>query len=127
MKRILAVLIALSGAALGVLIFNLFLVSYVPAYHEAFENAVMRDANIPTVIVNKDGEIIPPRTIISDEPVALTPIMTTDAEDYSIDATDSETLDTEKEIIEKSYYNDFETGEGYWVITYSDGSTEIEE
>ena len=36
---------------------------------------------------------------------------------------------TEKKpvIIDKEYHEDCGTGEGYWVITYSDGSTVVEQ
>ncbi len=32
----------------------------------------------------------------------------------------------ERYIVDKEYHEDCGTGEGYWVITYSDGTTEIE-
>ena len=49
-------------------------------------------------------------TYINNEPVAM----------------DEKPADTEKVIIDKQYHEDCGTGKGYWVITYDDGTTEIE-
>ncbi len=141
MRKILVISIALSGALLGVFIFNLLLFSTVPSYHDALEEAVLGESTIPTIIVDKKNEPggrgsgtifaeepTEQEAAIEDEPVALTPTAFTD---YPSDTKQNETEEVEniepkKEIIDKTYHEDCGTGEGYWVITYSDGSTEVE-
>ena len=128
MRRILTFTSIFAGTVLCVFIFNIVLYSAVPAYHYLLED-VVADDNIPTVTVTNepdlqqdisiDNEVFEPEkkpdsyyklTYINNEPVAL----------------DGQPKEIERVIVDKEYHEDCGTGKGYWVITYDDGTTEIE-
>ena len=128
MRRILTFTSIFAGTVLCVFIFNIVLYSAVPAYRYLLED-VVADDNIPTVTVTNepdlqqdislDNEVFEPEkkpdsyyklTYINNEPVAL----------------DGQPKEIERVIVDKEYHEDCGTGKGYWVITYDDGTTEIE-
>ena len=128
MRRILTFTSIFAGTVLCVFIFNIVLYSAVPAYRYLLED-VVADDNIPTVTVTNepdlqqdisiDNEVFELEkkpdsyyklTYINNEPVAL----------------DGQPKEIERVIVDKEYHEDCGTGKGYWVITYDDGTTEIE-
>ena len=128
MRRILTFTSIFAGTVLCVFIFNIVLYSAVPAYRYLLED-VVADDNIPTVTVTNepdlqqdisiDNKVFEPEkkpdsyyklTYINNEPVAL----------------DGQPKEIERVIVDKEYHEDCGTGKGYWVITYDDGTTEIE-
>ncbi len=119
-----------TGTAFMVFIFNLLLYAFWPAYHDTVSASVTdsmtetADRSIPVVtpqMVKEESpvpEVVPEETVaqsFADEQVALSP-----------EATDDTASEPELVIVDKQYHEDCGTGKGYWVITHSDGSTEIE-
>ncbi len=145
MKRFVGLTLAFSGAILGLFLVNLLLYSYNPQYHEALEAAVAGDSHIPVVEAdgsisekiqvatcvggykNSNAQVEGIKTVSSmveiseqngDEGVPL-------AATYEKEAKAEETP-AKPSIVDKEYHEDCGTGEGYWIIHYSDGSVEIE-
>ncbi len=148
MKRFVGLTLAFSGAVLGVFLVNLLLYSYNPQYHQALEAAVAGDSHIP--VVTADGK----RT--DNVHVAATmngkrngsAQLDTSVEDKQADRSmieiseqggnsdvplaasyeeaQSEEVPAKPSIVDKEYHEDCGTGEGYWIIRYSDGSVEVE-
>ena len=128
MRRILTFISIFAGTVLCVFIFNIVLYSAVPAYRYLLEGLVADDdiptvtvADVPTVQedINLDDVMDEPEkkpdsyykvTYIENDPVAL----------------DEQPAEAEHVIVDKEYHEDCGTGKGYWVITYDDGTTEIE-
>ena len=128
MRRILTFLSIFAGTVLCVFVFNIILYSAVPAYRYLLEGLVADD-NIPTVTVT-DVPKVKEDTDLDN--IASEPEKKPDSY-YKITYinNDSVPLDeqpTEQEhvIVDKEYHEDCGTGKGYWVITYDDGTTEIE-
>ena len=128
MRRILTFLSIFAGTVLCVFIFNIVLQSAVPAYRYLLEGLVADD-DIPTVTVtdvpkvqedvNLDNMVSEPEkkpdsyykiTYINNDSVPL----------------EEQPTESERVIVDKEYHEDCGTGKGYWVITYDDGTTEIE-
>ena len=128
MRRILTFLSIFAGTVLCVFVFNIVLYSAVPAYRYLLEGLVADD-NIPTVTVtdvpkvqenvNLDNMVSEPEkkpdsyykiTYINNDSVPL----------------EEQPTESERVIVDKEYHEDCGTGKGYWVITYDDGTTEIE-
>ncbi len=119
-----------TGTAFMVFIFNLLLYAFWPAYHDAVSASVAEsvtvttDRSIPVVIPQMVKEESPaPKAVpeevvvqsLGDEKVAFSPEVSKETAE-----------EPELVIVDKQYHEDCGTGKGYWVITYSDGSTEIE-
>ncbi len=130
MRKVLMSLFLFTGTAFMVFVFNLLLYAFWPAYHDAVSASVTdsmtetAERSIPVVtpqMVKEESpvpEVVPEETVaqsFADEQVALSP-----------EATDDTASEPELVIVDKQYHEDCGTGKGYWVITYSDGSTEIE-
>ncbi|MBP3273682.1 MAG: hypothetical protein J6L93_01635 [Butyrivibrio sp.] len=128
MRRILTFLSIFAGTVLCVFVFNIVLYSAVPTYRYLLAGFVADD-NIPTVTVtdvpkvqediNLDNAVIEPEvkpdsyykiTYINNDSIPL----------------DDQPAEAEHVIVDKEYHEDCGTGKGYWVITYDDGTTEIE-
>lgn len=135
------------GTVFTVFIMNIFLYAVVPEYHNLISSVVSPDEeNIPVVEVNRAAdtyevtepsegketaaaysessgrkETEPSLEYLRDEEVP----MAESAVDAEKAASESNTA-TALQIINKEYHEDCGTGDGYWVITYSDGSVGIE-
>ena len=155
MKKAITSALIISGTVLSLFVLNLILFMTVPGYRGLFESVVpTSDDNIPVVYVNKNesadadasevNKISDSLYEIEDEPVPLNVLpddkaaekspylLESDPEkkvDEVSDAPSKEADSKEKNltIIGREYHEDCGTGKGYWVITYSDGSTDIEE
>lgn len=137
MRKALSVTFVITVSLLSVFIFNIFLYALSPSYRELFQGIVYSDDGIPVVYVsNPDVNAYDPgkpdydntREILPVEtPLAVSPNEgvegTTNAAAESEESVDEEN----PSIVDRNYYEDCGTGKGYWVITYSDGSTSIEE
>jgi len=128
MRRILTFLSIFAGTVLCVLVFNIILYSAVPAYRYLLEGLVADD-NIPTVTVT-DVPKVQEDTDLAN--IASEPEKKPDSY-YKITYINNDSVpleeqptDKERVIIDKEYHEDCGTGKGYWVITYDDGTTEIE-
>ena len=128
MRKILTFLIIFGGTVSCVLMFGIVLYAIAPEYRQVV-TVLVEDDDIPVVTVsqqpvadeNIENEETKPDyekkpdsyykiTYIENEPVA----------------TESEPTEKEAAIIDRQYHEDCGTGKGYWVITYEDGTMEIE-
>ncbi len=117
-----------SGTIFSAFIFLVGLYAASPDFRGVVTGTIAGDSDIP-VVRNDDFKADAYETgfpeemadIVDENPqeTALFPV----AEDPGAEAAEDE---PERLIVDKQYHEDCGTGEGYWVITYSDGSTEIE-
>ena len=128
MRRILTFLSIFEGTVLCVFVFNIILYSAVPAYRYLLEGLVADD-NIPTVTVTDVPKVQEDTNL---DNIASEPEKKPDSY-YKITYINNDSVpleeqptDKERVIIDKEYHEDCGTGKGYWVITYDDGTTEIE-
>ena len=125
MRKALGVITIITSVMAFVFMFNILLYGTVPFYKEALESAIA-DESIPVVEASNDPVIIPENDAATtasptlEELKALTPF----PEEASTSAITEEKA--ELNIIDKTYYEDCGSGKGYWVITYSDGSTVVD-
>ena len=144
MKRLIGITASIAGLILSVFVINLLMYSFVPSYHDALETAVEGNSDIPTVTVDEAGNVMihersdkAPRTLaivdLEEEENRETPLASNIENDkyVVVEKTakvkgDAEQKQEQKQIIDKEYHEDCGTGKGYWVITYSDGSTSVE-
>lgn len=144
MKRLIGITVSIAGLILSVFVINLLMYSFVPSYHDALEAAVEGNSDIPTVTVDEAGNVMihersdkAPRALaivdLEDEENIETPLASNIENDKYVVVEkvakvkkDAEQEQPQKQIIDKEYHEDCGTGKGYWVITYSDGSTSVE-
>ena len=144
MKRLIGITVSIAGLILSVFVINLLMYSFVPSYHDALEAAVEGNSDIPTVTVDEAGNVMiheksgkAPRALaivdLGDEENRETPLASNIENDKYVVVEkaakvkeDAEQEQPQKQIIDKEYHEDCGTGKGYWVITYSDGSTSVE-
>ncbi|WP_026663455.1 hypothetical protein [Butyrivibrio proteoclasticus] len=144
MKRLIGITVSIAGLILSVFVINLLMYSFVPSYHDALEAAVEGNSDIPTVTVDEAGNVMiheksdkAPRALaivdLEDEENRETPLASNIENDKYVVVEkaakvkeDAEQEQPQKQIIDKEYHEDCGTGKGYWVITYSDGSTSVE-
>ncbi len=144
MKRLIGITVSIAGLILSVFVINLLMYSFVPSYHDALEAAVEGNSDIPTVTVDEAGNVMihersgkVPRALaivdLEDEENIETPLASNIENDKYVVVEkaakvkeDAEQEQPQKQIIDKEYHEDCGTGKGYWVITYSDGSTSVE-
>lgn len=132
MKRFVGLTLVFSGAVFGIFVLNLFLYAYNPDYHNAVEAAVIGDSDIP--VVTADGVTLNSKNVVIEEtkeiPLAATYEKTeipsqTVLKDEEV-CQEDESAEKGPSIVDKEYHEDCGTGEGYWIIKYSDGSVEVE-
>ena len=128
MRRILTFLSIFEGTVLCIFVFNIILYSAMPAYRYLLEGLVADD-NIPTVTVTDVPKVQEDTNL---DNIASEPEKKPDSY-YKITYINNDSVpleeqptDKERVIIDKEYHEDCGTGKGYWVITYDDGTTEIE-
>jgi hypothetical protein len=144
MKRLIGITVSIAGLILSVFVINLLMYSFVPSYHDALEAAVEGNSDIPTVTVDEAGNVMihersgkVPRALaivdLEDAENIETPLASNIENDKYVVVEkaakvkeDAEQEQPQKQIIDKEYHEDCGTGKGYWVITYSDGSTSVE-
>jgi hypothetical protein len=119
----------ISASMFSVFVINVLLYTMVPAYRDTLLMKVSGKVNdIPVIEVTQDD--LPDVVEFSE----LEPVKTAEIEDTIIplnaiqeDTIEAPSTDSKKpEIIERTYYEDCGTGQGYWVIKYSDGSYGVE-
>ena len=106
LKGFTTVILILSGTMFSAFIFLVGIYAASPGFREHLTGAVAGDSNIP--VIRNDGARL---NTIENEETAL-----------SHGALDTE----ERTVVDREYNVDTEGGEGYWIITYSDGTTETE-
>ena len=128
MRRILTFLSIFAGTVLCVFVFNIILYSAVPAYKYLLEGLVADD-NIPTVTVTdvpkvqEDTDLDNIASESEKKPDSYYKITYINNDSVPLE---EQPTDKERGIIDKEYHEDCGTGKGYWVITYDDGTTEVE-
>ena len=143
MKKAITSALIVSGTIVSLFILNLILYMAIPQYRILLESVVPTvDDDIPVVYVNQNEsidadalgyddageavEIDDDAAPLTSSPGAVEPSVLSErmTEESPIS---SEQVAEERVITNREYHEDCGTGKGYWVITYSDGSTEIEE
>jgi hypothetical protein len=131
MRKVTAFLMIFAGTMACVFVFNIALYTMLPEYKNLIR-VMVPDRDIPVVEVSKEapagtdmhesdaGEADIMQNIKPDSYYKLTYI-----DNESVALTDSPSED-KPAIVDKEYHEDCGTGKGYWVITYDDGTTEIE-
>ena len=128
MRRILTFLSIFEGTVLCVFVFNIILYSAVPTYRYLLEGLVADD-NIPTVTVTdvpkvqEDTDLDNIASELEKKPDSYYKITYINNDSVPLE---EQPTDKERVIIDKEYHEDCGTGKGYWVITYDDGTTEVE-
>ncbi len=120
-------ILILSGTMFSGFIFIVALYAVVPEFRNYLTGSISGDSDIPVVSnVNTTAELLQEETVDlgMEEEIALSPMIST----YPVKEQEAEEMVSEKEpvIVDKQFHEDCGTGEGYWVITYSDGTTRIE-
>ncbi len=138
MRRFTTVILILSGTMFSAFIFVLGLYAASPGFREQLTGAVAGDSDIPVirndaVAVDMNKDIQEAKEQEAEETEAASPSDDIDPSMILMDlghdeetALSSEATSDGRYIVDKEYHEDCGTGEGYWVITYSDGSTKIE-
>lgn len=154
MKKVVTFALIFTGTVLSVFVINIALFALVPEYHDALSAAVSTsripvvDADeiqyegddvtttAPGIVVNREINDITGKEAANDSESerVLTPedilqeFGNADMTPLSASPNaDSKSAEKKAAIIDKEYHEDCGTGEGYWVITYSDGSTVVEQ
>ena len=127
MRKVLTFTLIFAGTVLVVFLFNIMMYATVPEYHDAISAAVASSKDeipvvTPEMVKEPSAEMevaeeVPMIREVKDEEVALSP----EAAEEEVPEEDPNLV-----IVDKQYHEDCGTGKGYWVITYSDGSTRIE-
>ena len=128
MRKILTFLIIFGGTVSCVLMFSIVLYAITPEYRQVV-TALVEDDDIPVVTVSQqpvaDENIENEETKLAYEKKPDSYYKITYIENEPV-ATESEPTEKEAVIIDRQYHEDCGTGKGYWVITYEDGTMEIE-
>ncbi len=120
MRKLLGLVIAIPIAVLFIFILNIMLYITVPFYREALNGAVSSQ-DIPVVEASKAQVIYLDEKSQEVKENDEVPIVF-----HGVKKEETSEKTEEKLIVDKTYYEDCGTGKGYWVITYDDGSTEIQ-
>ncbi len=120
MRKLLGLVIAIPIAVLFIFILNIMLYITVPFYREALNGAVSSQ-DIPVVEASKTQVIYLDEKSQEVKENDEVPIVF-----HGVKKEETSEKSEEKLIVDKTYYEDCGTGKGYWVITYDDGSTEIQ-
>ncbi len=131
MKKFVGFSLIFSGVIFAAFLANLLLYCFVPSYRNALERRIGKDDDIPVIVIEKTQNASETEALSQEEdniseipvPLAATYIGT---EDSVIEDGEEESFDEKPQIVDKDYYEDCGTGRAYWVIRYSDGTTEIE-
>ena len=139
MRRMLVISFIISASMLSIFALNIVLYAMVPAYRNALLMSVS-GINMDIPVIEATGEVVGDGLAIAGDitdsldtfeeegapeirnigEVAIPLTVAPETEDVSY------TEAAEPQIIERTYYEDCGTGEGYWVIKYSDGTTKVE-
>ena len=126
MRKVLTFTLIFAGTVFVVFLFNIMMYATVPEYHDAISAAVASSKDdIPVVTPDMVTDPAAAKEATEEPPVFL------DVEDENVALSFEAEVEEEKDdpeliIVDKQYHEDCGTGKGYWVITYSDGSTVIE-
>ena len=121
MRRLALLSLTVSGIVLILFGMNIVLFMLIPGYHDALIGVVTEDEEIPIVIIDENKRAL----VIEGVPEIETPNLTID--DVEIPLSENADVNSEKRIVDKTYYEDCGSEKGYWIIKYEDGSTSIEQ
>ena len=124
MRKLLICLLIFSGTISCIFMFNIVLCAMVPEYHSLLSGMVTDD-DIPVVTVEQPvvQEEVKLDENVEKKPDSYYKITYIENEDVAADAAPDE---AKPAMIDRQYHEDCGTGKGYWVITYEDGTIEIE-
>ncbi len=131
MRKVTAFLMIFAGTMACVFVFNIALYTMLPEYKNLIR-VMVPDRDIPVVEVSKEA---PAGTDSPETQAGEDNIMQNIKPDsyYKITYINNDSIplenqptEAERVIVDKEYHEDCGTGKGYWVITYDDGTTEIE-
>ena len=134
MRKVLTFTLIFTGTVLTVFMFNLLMYAVVPDYHDAIASAVASSEDhipviTPDMVKESTGAALNTaantKAQMQAEYDAVIPVTTT-LKDGDVPLSSSVSEAQKPTIIDKEYHEDCGTGKGYWVITYSDGSTAVE-
>ncbi len=133
MRKFTTVILILSGTMFSAFVFLIGLYAASPGFREQITGAVTGDSDIP--VIRNDAAVMDvsmdvPETEESEDAthsddIDPSMILMDLGNDEETALSPGATLDG-RYIVDKEYHEDCGTGDGYWVITYSDGTTEIE-
>ncbi len=133
MRKVLTFLFIFTGTIFSIFILVVAMYSLIPGYRDTLSAAVASTDDIPVVTPDMVKELQEgtgaDETAINasdysniasvyGEPVTV--------EDEEVALSDTAEKENKPIVIDKEYHEDCGTGKGYWVITYSDGSTVVE-
>ena len=128
MKKVAVTSLIFMGSVICLCVFNIILCVAVPGYKEFLASAVVEDKIMPVAEV-KDTKASTEASTTGEKKMTLEELK----EKYDISAISCVSSDNDEDddkaglsIVDKAYHEDCGTGKGYWVITYSDGSTAVE-
>lgn len=126
MRRLSGIFLAIPIAFVFIFMLNIMLYTTVPFYKEALNGALGKE-DIPVVEASNEPVIYADEIIeIEDNSTATAAEGKTTISFTGTTQSEETQKEPEKIIIDKVYYEDCGSGEGYWVITYNDGSKIIE-
>ena len=128
MKKVAVTTMVFMGLMACVIVFNIILCEAVPEYKD-FLTAAVSEETAPPVVKASTVNVTKKNEKPTEEKLTLEELK----EKYDISALESSSSSSgadndgaERTIVDKTYHEDCGTGKGYWVITYSDGSTAVE-
>ena len=138
MRKMPAIILIISGTIFSIFIFNIVMYAFVPSYRSMLQGAAGQEEDIPVVDVREmpedisfDQEEDSLSASINDSRENLEAVLVEMGASEEVPLASSvestEKQEPERQIIGKEYHEDCGTGAGYWVITYDDGSTGIEQ
>ena len=125
MRKIQTFMTIFAGTIFLVFMFNILLYVFVPEFRNTVLSLVA-DRDIPVVTVTEEPEV--QEDINLDKAVEKKPYSYYKITYINNDpvALEDQPAEEKPAIIDREYHEDCGTGKGYWVITYEDGTTEIE-
>ncbi len=127
MKAVLRYIFIVIGTVFFLFLMNIMLFCFVPSYRDMLVKAVGHEEETSenNEVFSDFGEKkqLDDGTIVDESKEAATD---RGVINQQMGKTDSLESQQNLQIIDKEYHEDCGTGKGYWVITYSDGSTSVE-
>ena len=121
MKSVLRNIFIVIGTVFFLFIINIMLFCFVPSYRDMLVKAVGHNEEIYSEYLEKKQLENETSVDMPEEPAL-------DSVDIRQQMGNADGIEEQQklQIFDKEYHEDCGTGKGYWVITYSDGSTSVE-
>ena len=102
----------------------MFLYAVVPGYRNFLREAISGNSSVPVIAASEP--VVDKKAPVEENKMTLEELKKK-YDVSSMECTEEACEEgAELTIVDKTYYEDCGTGNGYWVITYSDGSTAVE-